>query len=399
MVEKIKFILQKFITLICAVWAIPIVLIIRIIYPIILIRVGTFFSSRIGHFVADSAQQFIELNNKVGNIVDFYWLDTWSCNKQWAKMVKRNLPVYWWVKYIDIWNHYLPGGSRHSRPSSITRSRDINGVLEKNQTGMMCFISEEEKEAKEWLRKQGWRDGDFFVCLLVRDSEYLDSEQVYSEYDWDYHSYRNSDVNTYVEAMEWLSKQGVWVIRMGKAMSKRISTKKSRIIDYAFCPNRNDLLDIWLFANCNLCISTGSGIDYVSDVYRKPLLFLNYLPLNDMVSWSNSINYPKHLKWSDSDNLLTLKECLEHQFCSTKEYEEAGIDIIDLTSIEIKLVVQECWARLEDSFVETYNDINQQNQFWKTMRESTLFKKQHDFIHPKARLASTFLRNNPNFLR
>jgi putative glycosyltransferase (TIGR04372 family) len=388
--------MKRMTTLVSGFWSIPVVLLIRLIRPIVIVRLGTFFSNRIGHFVADSAHQFVKQDT---NIIELYWLDNSTCNKQWSKMVKRNLPVYWWVKYVDIWNKYLPGGDIHSRPLSVNDSRDLYGLLDKHQGEMLKFIPEEEKKAKEWLKKQGWRDGDSFVCLLVRDSEYLDSENVDPEQNWDYHSFRNSDVNTYVEAMEWLSEQGVWVIRMGKVMSKRISTKNSRIVDYAFCPNRNDLLDIWLFANCNLCISTGSGIDYVSDVYRKPLLFLNYLPLNDMVSWSNSINYPKHLKWSDSDNLLTLKECLEHQFCSTKEYEEAGIDIIDLTSIEIKLVVQECWARLEDSFVETYNDINQQNQFWKTMRESTLFKKQHDFIHPKARLASTFLRNNPNFLR
>jgi len=388
--------MKRMTTLVSGFWSIPVVLLIRLIRPIVIVRLGTFFSNRIGHFVADSAHQFVKLDT---NIIELYWLDNSTCNKQWSKMVKRNLPVYWWVKYVDIWNKYLPGGDIHSRPLSVNDSRDLYGLLDKHQGEMLKFIPEEEKKAKEWLKKQGWRDGDSFVCLLVRDSEYLDSENVDPEQNWDYHSFRNSDVNTYVEAMEWLSEQGVWVIRMGKVMSKRISTKNSRIVDYAFCSNRNDLLDIWLFANCNLCISTGSGIDYVSDVYRKPLLFLNYLPLNDMVSWSNSINYPKHLKWSDSDNLLTLKECLEHQFCSTKEYEEAGIDIMDLTSIEIKLVVQECWARLEDSFVETYNDINQQNQFWKTMRESTLFKKQHDFIHPKARLASTFLRNNPNFLR
>jgi len=388
--------MKRMTTLVSGFWSIPVVLLIRLIRPIVIVRLGTFFSNRIGHFVADSAHQFVKQDT---NIIELYWLDNSTCNKQWSKMVKRNLPVYWWVKYVDIWNKYLPGGDIHSRPLSVNDSRDLYGLLDKHQGEMLKFIPEEEKKAKEWLKKQGWRDGDSFVCLLVRDSEYLDSENVDPEQNWDYHSFRNSDVNTYVEAMEWLSEQGVWVIRMGKVMSKRISTKNSRIVDYAFCPNRNDLLDIWLFANCNLCISTGSGIDYVSDVYRKPLLFLNYLPLNDMVSWSNSINYPKHLKWSDSDNLLTLKECLEHQFCSTKEYEEAGIDIIDLTSIEIKLVVQECWARLEDSFVETYNDINQQNQFWKTMRESTLFKKQHDFIHPKARLASTFMRNNPNFLR
>ena len=125
----------------------------------------------------------------------------------------------------------------------------------------------------------------------------------------------------------------------------------------------------------------------------------DYLPLNDMVSWSNSINYPKHLKWSDSCDLLTLEEYLEHGYSNTKEYEETGIDIVNLTSDEITLVVQECWARLEDTFMETDDDTNQQNKFWKKMRQSTLFRSHHGFIHPKARLASTFLRSNPNFLR
>ena len=387
---------KSLLTILNGVWAIPIIIVIRIIRPFLLIRFGTFFSNRIGHFVADSAHQFVKQDT---NIIELYWLDNSTCNKQWSKMVKHNLPVYWWVKYVDIWNKYLPGGDIHSRPLSVNGSRDLHGLLDKHQGEMLKFIPKEEKKAKEWLEKQGWRDGDSFVCLLVRDSGYLDSEQKFSEYDWDYHSYRNSDIGTYVEAMEWLAEQGVWVIRMGKVMSKRISTKNSRIVDYAFCPNKNDLLDIWLFANCNLCISTVSGIDYVSDVYRKPLLSLNYLPLNDMVSWSNSINYPKHLKWSDSDNFLTLEEHLEHGYNYTKDYEEAGIDVIDLTSDEITSVVQECWTRLEDTFMETDHDTNQQNQFWKTMRESTLFKKQHDFIHPKARLASTFLRNNPNFLQ
>ena len=387
---------KSLLTILNGVWAIPIIIVIRIIRPFLLIRFGTFFSNRIGHFVADSAHQFVKQDT---NIIELYWLDNSTCNKQWSKMVKRNLSVYWWVKYVDIWNKYLPGGDIHSRPLSVNGSRDLHGLLDKHQGEMFKFTPKEEKKTKEWLEKQGWRDGDSFVCLLVRDLEYLDSEQKLSEYDWDYHSYRNSDIGTYVEAMEWLAEQGVWVIRMGKVMSKRISTKNSRIVDYAFCPNKNDLLDIWLFANCNLCISSVSGIDYVSDVYRKPLLSLNYLPLNDMVSWSNSINYPKHLKWSDSDNFLTLEEHLEHGYNYTKDYEEAGIDVIDLTSDEITSVVQECWARLEDTFMETDDDTNQQNQFWKTMRESTLFKKQHDFIHPKARLASTFLRNNPNFLQ
>ena len=186
---------RSLLTILNGVWAIPIIIVIRIIRPFLLIRFGTFISNRIGHFVGDSAHQFVKQDT---NIIELFWLDNSTCNKQWSKMVKRNLSVYWWVKYVDIWNKYLPGGDIHSRPLSVNSSRDLHGLLDKHQGEMFKFTPMEEKKAKEWLEKQGWRDGDSFVCLLVRDSEYLDSEQKLSEYDWGYHSYRNSDIGTYV---------------------------------------------------------------------------------------------------------------------------------------------------------------------------------------------------------
>ena len=390
---------RSLLTILNGVWAIPIIIVIRIIRPFLLIRFGTFFSSRIGHFVADSAHQFIELSVKDNSgIIDLYWLDNHTCNKQWETMVSRNLPVYWWVKYIDVWNCYLPGGDIHSRPSSLTGSHDVNGILEKSGIEMMNFLDKEEEESRDWLKDQGWEEGQPFVCLLVRDSAYLENELESTGYSWEYHNYRNSDIDTYNDAMEWLANQGIWVLRMGKKMSKPMQTDHPKIIDYAFHPDKSDLLDIWLFANCNLCISTGSGPDYISDVYRRPILYLNYLPLIGLISWSNTINYPKHLRWGDSGNPLTLKEYLEYGYSHSEKYEKAGIDVIDLTSDEIVLVVQECWKRIEGKWLET-DDTNQQDQLWKIMKQSAIFKKRHGFIHPKARLASTFLRNNANFLQ
>jgi len=46
------------VNLLYSVWAIPCVLIIRLLRPIILIRIGTFFSGRIGHFAIDSGMQW-----------------------------------------------------------------------------------------------------------------------------------------------------------------------------------------------------------------------------------------------------------------------------------------------------------------------------------------------------
>ncbi|MBT4733354.1 TIGR04372 family glycosyltransferase, partial [Candidatus Woesearchaeota archaeon] len=273
------------VNLLHSVWAIPCVLIIRLLRPIILIRIGTLFSGRIGHFAKDAGIQWIE-NKTNGNDINIYWLDKDTCNKQWEKMVRRNFFVHAWVEYVHVWNKYIYGGEKHYRPSSITGSRDIKGLLESNNFGMLKFLEDEEKEAKEWLINKGWNDGEPFVCIQVRDTAYLGSEEFHLNYDWDYHDYRNSNISTYILAIKWLLEQGVFVLRMGKKVNKKTPFNHPKFVDYPFCSDKSDLLDIWLFANCNLCISTGSGPDAISDIYRRPVVFLNYLPLVDMFSWS-----------------------------------------------------------------------------------------------------------------
>jgi putative glycosyltransferase (TIGR04372 family) len=381
-------------------WAIPIITLIRIISPLLLIRVGVIRSDRIGHFVADSAHQFVELSMSTsGRTIDLYWIDKYTCNEQWKKMVMRNMPIYWWVKYIDVWNYYLPGGSIHSRPSSSTNSRDINGLLEKSNVKMMDFLPDEEKEAIEWLKKYGWKEGQPFVCLLARDSAYLEDEFGHIGRDWTYHSYRNSDIDTYIDAMEWLANQGVLVLRMGKKMSKPIYTNHAKIIDYSFCTDKSDFLDIWLFANCDLCISTSCGPDWISDTYRRPILYLNYLPLTDMISWSNSINCPKKLKWSNSGKLLNIEEYLRHGYYTTEEYKNSRIEIINLTSEEILSAVKECWGINYGSLVYGDTDALNQDKFIKILTSNINSCKGHGFVHKDAKISLTFLHNNPLFLQ
>ena len=78
-------------------WAIPMVLIIRLIRPVVLIRVGTLFSGRIGHFGMDAGMQWAEQQNHNQRIIDLYWLEEPISNKQWATMVCRNFLTFSWV--------------------------------------------------------------------------------------------------------------------------------------------------------------------------------------------------------------------------------------------------------------------------------------------------------------
>ncbi|MDG6218101.1 MAG: TIGR04372 family glycosyltransferase [Candidatus Thermoplasmatota archaeon] len=384
-----------------SVWAILGVLIIRSLRPWRIIRLGTLKSNRIGHLVADSGHQWAMIQQQSKKILDLYWLD-WSrqamVNDFWIKMIRRNFTICLLFWPLDFWNQILPGGEIHHRPTSITGSRDIHGYLEHAEETMR-FLPDEDKDAKAWMRLQGWQDGDPFVCLLVRDNQYLQSDpqhiwRLESQKDfWHYQKYRDSDIATYEPAAEWLANQGVWVFRMGKIMGKSISSNHPRIIDYAFHPDRSDFLDVWLFAHCNLCITTGVGPDMISDVYRRPILALNFLPLSYSFSWSDAMHLPKTLVWQETGVPLTLKEHLDNNYLQTEQYIQAGIQIIDLTPEEILSAVQERWQRIQGTWVDSEDDIARHQRFWNVLKSHQDFDKYHGWVHPEARGGALWLRS------
>ena len=103
---------------------------------------------------------------------------------------------------------------------------------------------------------------------------------------------------------------------------------------------------MWFFANCDLCITTGCGPDMFSDVFRRPILALNFLPLQNLWSWSNALHYPKTLRWQKSQRLLSSNEYLTHAYYASEEYCCAGIDIQDLTEAQIFEAVREAGREL-----------------------------------------------------
>ena len=381
------------------VWAFPTMLVIRSVRPIVLIRIGSLNSIRIGHFVADGAEQVARLQQQSTNTVDLFWLGK-TCNSQWERMIRRALPVHDWVKYVDRWNKVLPGGFAHERPSSYTASRDVQGLYARHDV-KIPFLPAESTEALTWLRSKGWKDGEPFVCLLVRDDEYLAQDQRHGNgnpraYEgWAYHDYRNSDINTYVPAIEWLAAQGVWVIRMGKLMAKPLPLGMERVIDYAFEPSKSDLLDIWLFANCNGCITTGTGPDQISYMYNNPTLAINVLPLGCFASFFDVLWRSKSLRWKESGRTLSVLEHLQNEYYYSQDYAASGIDIIDMTPMEIKSAFQEFWQRCLGTYQADPDDEQLQANFWDAYESWSGYSDFHGWRHPKARIEASWLRSVP----
>lgn len=384
------FVKNRLAQLMAGFWAIPLVLAMRLSRPIRLIKICEIRSDRIGHFVADSAEQKARTMKSTPNVSTYYFLQGIPANLQWETMVRRSLPNLKgkWLSYVFFWNRKIPGGRVHNLESSKTESRDIEGLFQRLDCSFP-FTKEEDKICQKWLESKGWHKGEPFVTLLVRDSTYL--KHVNPKQDWSYHNYRDSDIQSYVPAINWLTKNRIWVLRMGKHMSYQLLLEDNRFIEYAYDIEKSDLLDIWLFANSTAIISTGTGLDYLGGIYRKPILFLNALPLLDLASFFDMTWVPKNLLWKKSREILTLSETIQNTYYTSREYEANGIEIEDLSTEVITQSVIEFWQKTTNAQKDAAGDIDSQRLFWTIFAENPKFGEKHKAVHKNARVGTFWL--------
>jgi putative glycosyltransferase (TIGR04372 family) len=98
-----------------------------------------------------------------------------------------------------------------------------------------------------------------------------------------------------------------------------------------FLADKSDFMDIWLFSNCKMIISTGSGPDVLGIINQIPILFVNYLPLTGHHQYANAMVAPKLLRKEHTGEFLSAREVYKANFDSTGEYQSAGIEPIDLS--------------------------------------------------------------------
>jgi len=404
------------------IWAIPGVMIIRLLRPFILVRMTEIWSDRIGHFSTDSlvhlSRKILKLESE--RIFDLYtYSEGKICNQQWAKMVRRHLPVFWWVKYLLFYNQLIPKGKIHNGPS-IVSGRDYQGLIHRSNAKLE-FTCKEELDAKSWMRNYGWSDGEPFVCIAVRDSKYLAEMSPSFEQGLklcSYHNYRDGDIEDYYPVVHKLLQKGYWVVRMGKTAYKPM-LNLPRVIDYPFVEDQADLLDIWLCANCHFFISTGLGIDSVATCYSRPQVYVNTLPMSYLRSIAPMIVAPKHLTWVKTGEYLNLSEHWIHRYQEGDLYEQAGICVSDLTPEEITEIVFEMDQRIDGSWEDKEEDLLSQRKFWDTFKrlaqdpnifneflsglqckgwvepknnKGDNFAAIHGWKHPEARVACSYLR-------
>lgn len=393
----------------------PITFIIMLTWPIVKIYFVMLETSRIGHFSENTELMLIRLNNissRKREII-LYFQEPIICNKQLSRMWKRVLPVLPFFKLwyeIDRSLKFILGDKYRNHPAKIYSTahfgKDTEGFLSIRNIPYIYFTRKEINRSEIILEKLGIPRGKKFVCLLVRDSNYLKMAIGEGVDYWDYHNIRNSDINHYRKAAWYLAEKGYYVLRMGKFVKESFKIDHPNIIDYANHPLHCDLLDIYLTANCHFIISTSTGLDGISQIFRRPLLFINVLPLtNQLQFWYPCVLFiPKKLRNIKMKKILSFKE-IEKEYSGITMLEiqdklkKDGVEIILNTEDEIVEAVYEMESRVDHTWIETEEDKFLQKKFLECYPVSMVKEKYE--LKPgsiKIKMGANFTRKNQELL-
>jgi putative glycosyltransferase (TIGR04372 family) len=368
---------------------------IRILRPFYLIRVGVIHNAPFGYFTFEPEYYLSKkVKSKTVSLDLFYFHSLKSVNRQWVKMVKRNIHVNLFVRYVYKVNNLFPGSECHVVNVVDSGSRDTNNLFH-DVKQQIKLLSDEELYAEECLKEFGFKKDDKFVCIICRDSAYKD--KINSRRDWSYHNYRDSDIDNYKDAALQLADMGYFVFRIGSIVEKEFNVDHDRVIDYSSSNVRSDLLDIYLVSKCAFIIIGESGLSSLAMTFRVPIAFVNLSAIEYVLSSNtNIISIPKKMWLRKEERYLSFDEIFKKgigRFVHNDQYEELGIDLIENTPKEIIEIAMEMHASISGVSRVSMEDEVLQRKFWSLLPKSEL----HGYPI-LARIGSSYLKNNQNLL-
>ena len=163
-----------------------------------------------------------------------------------------------------------------------------------------------ELELKEFfnLKKDDW-----FVCFFARDSYY---DEIHRSNLAKKMQVRNSDINTYVKSMQFITDMGGYAIRVGRFQKNKIvDNNNEKIIDYSFIKERNSKIDFLLMIFCKFCVGSSSGIIDLASINNVPLGLVNEYEYIRSQGISKGTFIPK-LLIDKNDKIVSKKDYLKN---------------------------------------------------------------------------------------
>ena len=187
------------------------------------------------------------------------------------------------------------------------------------------------------LEKYNIKTSDWWVTFHNRDSAYLENTNL----DFSYHDFRDFNINSMIEAMNFVTELGGYAIRIGRKTNQKIDSNNSKIIDLTN-DKSNDFIDIYTIAKSKYFIGNTSGLFHIAKLFSIPYCITNLIGYLDLPQNNNSLFLPKKIQ--QNNKLLTFNECknlgffdqkIGKKFYFSKTYYDEKLVVINNTSKEI----------------------------------------------------------------
>jgi putative glycosyltransferase (TIGR04372 family) len=145
-------------------------------------------------------------------------------------------------------------------------------------------------------------------------------------------------------------------------------------------------------ANSDLIISTGTGHDRLAQIYKIPMLLINYLPLNSTMTSSHCMNAPKKLFWEHNNDILNINDYLNNSFGKTEDYLKNNIRIVDLDSGEILSMVDNFIQITNNDVIGSTNGVVNTDKLWLDLQTNSKFGQYHIYRHENFSFSEFWLK-------
>jgi len=382
---------RKVRTLVLLVLAVPAVLVVAVLRPVVLVRFGHLKVARLGHLSLNTELYQCELDAGVHGKrwLNFFYASSGISNQQLLRMWGRTLHIHPFARYIDRINRRLPGGAVHR--IVLPTDRDERQLLRRTRPHI-SFTAEEFDSGRKALAALGVPEGEPFICFHSRDSAYLNT--LVTGHDWSYHDYRDTEVGNFLPAAEEMGRRGYYALRMGAVVKETVVSDSPRVIDYA-SKGRSDFMDIYLLANCRFFLCSSSGLMGVANTFRVPLAYAGEVPLEYEPRGKRDLFIPKKLWLRNEKRFLTFREIVESgagRYLRGDEFEALGLELVENSKDDVMALAVEMDERLEGKWDTSDEDADLQQRYWALFDETTLCH------NSPSRIGAAFLRQNRNLL-
>ena len=258
------------------------------------------------------------------------------------------------------------------------------------------FSSMEQTTATIELAKLGMDINKPFVCLVVRDDGHYgdvvssDNPNCLSP---------NFDVEQFVQASNDLVTMGYQVVRMGAGKEKPMLSRSPGIFDYAKSAVRSPFLDVYLAAHCAFAVSTQTGPDAVSLLFRRPVCFID-ISIFSQFFFGTNLAFWNPCSLKSDDAMISLREIVTSDKVWAKYayvLREQGIEGVRLTSEEIAETVKEFATLFSNDFSLPSQDADLCMKANEQIAAGMGQKGKEGFGEIQARISPSYLRRNAHW--